>query len=176
VRLTIFHDTHTHGNFQGAGGVTFAHYVGLMRRLQGELPAPGHSLFLGTGQDLSASPMAALSDGRHAVETLNASRIDATTLGGRDLQQGLTRVQELVALARFPVVSANVRDARTGQPFAAGAGVRPWVIKDVGGLRVGITGLYPPGTPDEPGVGVRTGTTVRVFDPVEAMREVVPQM
>jgi 2',3'-cyclic-nucleotide 2'-phosphodiesterase/3'-nucleotidase len=173
VRLTIFHDSHIHGTLQAPDGTTFAHYAGLMRQLRDALPHPTNSLFLGNGDDLSGSPMTLFAGGgMHVIESLNAAGIDADTFGTDEFAVGVPRVRELVRESRFPWVSANVRDAATGEPFASEAGTRRWVIKDVGGVRVGITGA----THTDAVLAARLGPGVRLVDPAEALREVVPEM
>jgi 2',3'-cyclic-nucleotide 2'-phosphodiesterase (5'-nucleotidase family) len=76
-------------------------------------------------------------------------------------------------------VSANVREPdNPDKVFAFDQGARPWIIKDLGGVQVGITGLLGPRfSPDYPPVlppNVRG--QVRVLDSVEAMRTSVPAM
>jgi 2',3'-cyclic-nucleotide 2'-phosphodiesterase/3'-nucleotidase len=186
VRVTLFHDTHIHGNIQGREGVTFAHYVGLMKKLRAELPAPGQSLFVGNGDDIAAAAIAAperevftaptlltaVSDGQHTVDALNAAGIDATTLGYNEFDVGTDRLRQLLAGARYPYVTANLRDPRTGGAFGGEFGVRRWVIKEVGGVKVGLTGL----APVEPYLTGRAAPDVRIMDPVEALREVLPEL
>ena len=73
-------------------------------------------------------------------------------------------MRRLAAGAAFPVLSANVVDAAGKTPF------RHWVVKEAGGLRVGIFGLsgsQAPGLPNLPGHGLI------VQDPVAAARAAV---
>ena len=173
VRVTLFHDTHIHGALHAPDGVTFAHYVGLIGQLRAALPAPGHSLFLGNGDDVAASPMALFAGGgQHVVDALNAARIDADTIGTDEFHLGAARLRELLAASRFPWVSANVREADTGEPFGHDLGVRPWLVTEVGGVRFGLTGAV---AQDPPAVA-RAGEGVRILDPVEALRGVVPEL
>jgi 2',3'-cyclic-nucleotide 2'-phosphodiesterase/3'-nucleotidase len=173
VRVTLFHDTHIHGNLQAPDGVTFAHYVGLMKQLRAALPAPGHSLFLGNGDDVAASPMSLVAGGgMHIVDSLNASGIDADTIGTDEFHIGVAPLRALLAASRFPWVTANVRDTHSGEPFGHEAGTRRWIIKEVGGVRFGLTGAV---APDPPAVA-RAGPDVRILDPVDALHEVVPQL
>ena len=173
VRLTLFHDTHIHGALAAPDGTTFAHYVGLLQQLRAALPAPGNSLFLGNGDDVAASPMSLFAGGgTHVIDSLNAAGLDAETYGTDDFGLGVPRVRELVAAARFAWVSANVRDAATGEVLGAEGGARRWILKDVGGVRVGITGV----THTDPSFAARLGPGVRLLDPAEALRQVVPEM
>lgn len=192
--VTLFHETHTHGSLAGlppdrGRNVTFAQYVGLRNALRSCLQKPENSLFLGNGDDVSPELNGVRTDGQHTIDAFNAARIDADTFGfsglnlyeevGGDFAQGLARLRELVAASRFAWVSANVREGRSpDEVFASEQGARLWVIREVGGVRIGITGLLGARATDEghPGVPAGFESSVRVLDPVRAMREVVPQM
>jgi 2',3'-cyclic-nucleotide 2'-phosphodiesterase (5'-nucleotidase family) len=70
------------------------------------------------------------------------------------------------------VVSANVVDRRTGDVYGRAAGARRFVVRELAGVRIGLTGLLTargprsiPGSPHG-----------EVLDPAEAMREIVPRM
>lgn len=172
VQVTIFHDTHFHGNLLGSDGTTFANYIGLIEKLRSELPQPGNSLFVGNGDDSFMSLMSSVFRGEHMIEALNAAKLDVDTFGNHEFDLGPARLRELITMSKFPWVSANVRDAQTGGVFGAEVGVRPWIVKEVAGIKFGFTGLTPKETPilSSPGPGVL------VIDPVVAMNEVVPRM
>src|SRR6266542_6127772 len=86
--------------------------------------------------------------------------------GGPDLLRGL------IGRSRFRWVTANVRDGnRPSEVFAAEQGARRFTLARAGGLLVGITAA----ASSECGQG-RPVPAVSLLDPVEALREVVPQM
>ena len=189
--LTLFHETHTHGNLAGGldrpHDVTFARYVGLRNALRECLPDPNASLFLGNGDDLSPDVRGVRTAGRHTIDAFNAASIDADTFGFSELntfeegpatEASLARLRELVAASDFAWVSANVREgSRPEEVFGADEGGQLWIVRDVGGVRVGITGLlgrHP--APGIPAVPPGLEREMRVLDPVAAMRDVVPRM
>jgi 2',3'-cyclic-nucleotide 2'-phosphodiesterase (5'-nucleotidase family) len=182
VVVTIFHETHTHGHLAGTHDrprhVMFARYVGLIDALRDRcLREPANSLFLGNGDDLGVDLNGVITEGRHTVDAFNAAGIDADTFGFGELEV-LGVLRERVADSRFPWVSANVREAKNPeQVYAADQGARPWIIQDVGGVRVGITGLLGTRFNEEgfplPG---EVESELHVLDPVRTMRHVVPEM
>jgi 5'-nucleotidase/UDP-sugar diphosphatase len=189
--LTLFHETHTHGNLAGGldrpHDVTFARYVGLRNALRECLPDPTASLFLGNGDDLSPDLREVRTAGRHTIDAFNAAGIDADTFGFSELntfeqapasEDSLARLRELVAASEFAWVSANVREgSRPEEVFAADEGSQLWIVREVGGVRVGITGLlarYPAAR--IPAVPPGLEHEMRVLDPVAAMRDAVPRM
>ncbi|MBI3964787.1 MAG: bifunctional metallophosphatase/5'-nucleotidase [Chloroflexi bacterium] len=172
VKITLFHDTHLHGNLWTPDGLTFGHFTGVVQQARSSLPKPENSLFVGNGDDVATSVASSIFRGEHVVDAFNAAKLDANTFGNHDFDLGPDRLRELVKLAKYPYVSANVRDAQSGDVFAADLGVRRFLIKDVAGVKVGLTGLAPHETPSLSS----PGPTVRFLEPADAMREVVPQL
>jgi 2',3'-cyclic-nucleotide 2'-phosphodiesterase (5'-nucleotidase family) len=194
--VTIFHETHTHGNLAGnrflkddpdhPRNVTFAQYVGLRNALRARLPEPANSLFLGNGDDISPTLNGVRTDGQHTIDAFNAAGVDANTFGFSettrldwpDASGGelVAVMRERVAASRFTWVSANVRAGDSpDEVFAFAQGARPWIIKEFAGVRVGITGLlgvtFSPGQPPPP-----EEEGVRVVDEVKAMKQALQQM
>lgn len=165
--ITILFDTHLHGNLTGANDVTFAHYAGLVR----ERRAAGNTLFVGAGDDLGSSILSASFKGAQMVDVFNAAGLDANTIGNHDFDYGPDNFIEQVRASRFPWLSANVTDRRTGDVFGAEAGTRRYLIREVGGVRVGLTGAawqFLSAT--------SAGPNVEVQDAATALRALVPQM
>jgi 2',3'-cyclic-nucleotide 2'-phosphodiesterase/3'-nucleotidase len=192
VVITLFHETHMHGSLLGqdydghpADGRTFANYVGVMDQQRKRLKT-GSTLFVGNGDDLSQEleiPQVygggtVRTEGRHVLEAFAAAGMDADTFGFDYLPDQADRLRDLVSRSRFAWVSANVRDgSRPAEVFAAGQGARLWVLRKVGGVQVGITGVVAPGyRADTSELVEEAMPAVTVLDPVKALREVVPQM
>jgi 2',3'-cyclic-nucleotide 2'-phosphodiesterase (5'-nucleotidase family) len=199
VAVTLFHETHMHGGLLGldqqslnglvpADGRTFANYAGVLDQQRRRRP-PGASLSLGNGDDISDQleiPQV-LGGGtvhtgsRHVLEAFAAAGLDADTFG-YDMDQYLPdrtgHLRDLVARSRFVWVSANVREgAHPDQALAAAQGARPWVLKQVAGIQVGITGVVSPDFVLGDGAhAAQVAPTVTLLDPVTALREVVPRM
>jgi 5'-nucleotidase/UDP-sugar diphosphatase len=83
--------------------------------------------------------------GRLVVALMNRLLPDAAVLGNHEYDFGDANVKELVALAKFPVLGANILDGkskeRTLMPY-----VRPFVTLQVKGVRIAIVGLITEGT------------------------------
>lgn len=172
THVTLFHDTHLHGQLEGPDKQTFADTVGLVKSQRAQLPAGSYSFFVGNGDDLASSLMSSLFRGQHIVDVFNTAGLDVDTFGNHDFDMGPDRLAEMIGASRFVWVSANIRDRRTGDVFGAEQGARKWVIKDAGPVKVGFTGLAPEETP----TASSPGPNVDVLTPAAAMREVVPQM
>jgi 2',3'-cyclic-nucleotide 2'-phosphodiesterase (5'-nucleotidase family) len=172
VQVTLFHDTHLHGQLEGADKQTFANTVGLIKAQRAKLPPGTTSFFVGNGDDVASSLMSALFRGQHIVDSFNAAGLDVDTFGNHDFDMGPDRLAELIGESHFTWVSANVRDVRTNDVFGAEAGARQWLIKDTGKVKIGFTGVAPQETP----TASSPGPNVSVLGATEALSEVVPKM
>jgi 2',3'-cyclic-nucleotide 2'-phosphodiesterase (5'-nucleotidase family) len=176
-RITFFFSTHTHGELVRPDRVTFAHYAGHVAALRRALPDPSASLFLGNGDDTTQRLCGVRTGGRHVVDAFNAGVLDANTYGFNEIADDIApdELRALVAASRFTWLSANVLELDGSDVFAKAQGARRWLVKDVGGVRIGLTGLIVP-SPAQGMIPYSYGRSFKVIDPVEAMREVVPLM
>ncbi|AYY12392.1 bifunctional metallophosphatase/5'-nucleotidase [Actinobacteria bacterium YIM 96077] len=170
--VTLLHDTHFHGAFHhdaDTGVSEIAQYMALVEERKDALP---HALFTGNGDDIAPSLLAGVFHGEHMIEALNASPLDVDTFGNHDFDFGPENLRERIAESEFPWVTANVRDIDSGEPFAADLGVEPFMLVDVQGVDVGITGLGPENMADVTSLGPDT----EQIPAIDAMEEVVPDM
>ena len=91
-------------------------------------------LYLNAGDLVQGTPVSTLFHGSPIYEISNLLGFDAATLGNHEFDYGWRRTQEFLRIAKYPIVSANIVDAE-GKTMT-----RPYVIQNVGGLRVGIIG------------------------------------
>ena len=61
---------------------------------------------------------------------------DVANVGEKDLMMGLKFLSEVSQKAKFSFVSANLVDKKTGKGV-----FKPYVIKEIAGLKIGIFGL-----------------------------------
>jgi 2',3'-cyclic-nucleotide 2'-phosphodiesterase (5'-nucleotidase family) len=169
VVVTIVHDTHFHGSLTGQDGVTLAHYAALAKSIREQNP---NTLIVGNGDDLAPSLMSSLFRGQHMVDALGALGLDVNTMGNHEFDYGPDNLLEKVRASAFPWVTANVLDRRTGDAFGSEVGVRRFTIKEVAGVKIGVTGVAPAETPQVTSIG----PYAEVRDPNQALAEVIPQM
>ncbi len=95
-------------------------------------------LLLEGGDIFSGTPVGEASKGRAVLEFMNALSYDAMTVGNHDYDLGQEVFTSLLRDASFPALGANVVDSITGQmvPY-----LKPYVILERAGLRIGILGL-----------------------------------
>ena len=76
------------------------------------------------------------------IDAMNAMKFDALTPGNHDFSKNVQEAAAMVNRAKFPVLAANMDVS--GEPSLSG--IRPYVISDLGGEKVGIIGLITPDT------------------------------
>jgi len=165
--------TTVNGEKKPVGGA--AVLTAMVRRFKAQNP---NTLFVNAGDMVGGSPpLSALFQDEPAVEFLNRAGCDVGALGNHEFDEG---VKELWRLwkggphpasryhpqpfpgADFPVVCANILDERTGKPLLA-----PYVVKKVGGVRVGIIGAVTDELPDVTSEEAREG--IEQIDPAGAI-------
>lgn len=134
--LTLLHTNDVHSQMEG--------WLRLAGRIKAERAAAGPAvLYLDAGdhQDKSVPEVEATA-GRVNLDLLRAAGCDAAAWGNGEVV-GLTpeQLSAMLAEAPFPVLMANLRRLSTGAPIP---GARASLVREAGGVRVGLIGLMVP--------------------------------
>ncbi len=122
-----------------AGGVDrISHAVQAIRRER-----PGRVLFMDAGDTIQGSAAAAWTEGKAVVAPLNALKLDLGIPGNWEVVYGAEALKRRAAEFHHPLVAANIRAANTGALLFPA-----YLVKDVGGVRVGVIGFTDPDVPD----------------------------
>ena len=114
----------------------FIRRVTLIKELRQEHP---NMLLLDCGDFSQGSVYYSLFKGEVEVELMNLMGYDAATIGNHEFDCGMENMARLFRMARFPIVCANYDFTGT---VCEGL-VKPYIIKECAGMRVGIFGLAP---------------------------------
>ncbi len=140
--LTILHSNDTHSQMEpvrsgpdaGRGGLLErAAYIDSVCRADG----PENVLLLHAGDFCQGTTYFSEFKGKVEVEALNAIHYDAVTLGNHEFDNGLEALGELLSGVESPVVVCNFDFS----PFEAGKYIKPYVIVEKAGLKIGIIGV-----------------------------------
>lgn len=174
IHLVILHTNDTHsridpfpmdgGPYQGLGGVS--RRATLVRRIRHEHP---HTLLLDAGDIFQGTPYFNYFRGEIEFRAMSAMGYDAATLGNHDFDNGVPGLLDALPNAAFSFVSANYRVEHP----ALASRVQPWLVKEVGGIKVGIFGL---GIAFEGLVPPRLHEGVWYQDPYQAAESAVAQL
>lgn len=160
--LVVAHvnDTHSHveaiaGKLTLAGKTTYLPLGGMprlatqLKQVRGRYP---HALFLHAGDAVQGTIYFLKYHGKIEMELLNSLGCDAMVLGNHEFDRGPQGTGRIVGWASFPVLAANLDASR--EPALKGK-LRPYIIKQVAGQKVGIIGLITPDTAFIANVGPR---------------------
>lgn len=141
-RLTILHvnDTHSHlepdksGPYVGMGGVMErTAYIDSVRLADGV----ENVLLLHAGDFSQGSSYFAEFGTGYMVRFVNAMGYDAVTLGNHEFDNGIEALGEALSGCEVPVVVCNYDFS----PFEMGKYIKPYVVVEKAGLRIGIVGV-----------------------------------
>ncbi|MBP2242271.1 2',3'-cyclic-nucleotide 2'-phosphodiesterase (5'-nucleotidase family) [Cytobacillus eiseniae] len=136
-KITILHTNDSHGRVEEGDGMGFAKISALVKQFESENP---NTLLLDAGDTFHGTTFATVSKGESIVEVMNSVGYDGMAAGNHDFNYGYERLLELEKQADFPVLSANVRQ-EDGTNL-----LKPYEIKEVDGIKLGIFGLSTPET------------------------------
>jgi 5'-nucleotidase / UDP-sugar diphosphatase len=166
VRILHVNDFHgfaesytPHGSTDPLGGVSWL--AAKVATLRAEKP----TLLLAAGDMIQGNNWANLSRGESVIELMNLMGFDAMTVGNHEFDFGQEVLKKRVAEAQFPVLGANVEGIDS---------LRPYVIKEVGGVRIAIVGVV---TEDAPVfTHPRNVVGLQFRPPAEVLARYVPEL
>lgn len=180
VRLDIIHTTDLHGHIFPYDFITdtpaegsfsrVAQYVDSLRQL------PSRSVVLLDGGDLLQGQPSAYhynfidTTSTHLIaRVMNWMKYDALTIGNHDIEAGHPVYDRFVQELEFPALSANIRDASTGEPY-----FQPYTIVEKGGIKVAILGLTTPDLVEQLPEVLWSGLTFE--DQLAVAKEMLPEI
>jgi len=169
--ISILHTNDTHSQidplpandklYPDKGGV--ARRATLVKRVRKENP---HTLLIDAGDVFQGTPYFNFYKGEVEYKSMSLIGYDVVTLGNHDFDNGVNGLVAAMKFANFDFVSSNY-DVR-GTPLEGR--VKPYVVRVIGGVRVGLFGL---GISPVNLITPENFKGVKYNDPVKAAREVV---
>jgi 5'-nucleotidase/UDP-sugar diphosphatase len=114
------------GSNQEVGGVAY-----LASKAE-ELRKGKASLLLSAGDMIQGNNWTNLFEGESVIALMNEMRFDAMVVGNHEFDFGQEVLRKRISEANFPVLGTNVEGSDS---------LRPYVVKDLGGIKIGILGL-----------------------------------
>jgi 2',3'-cyclic-nucleotide 2'-phosphodiesterase/3'-nucleotidase len=153
VQITILGTTDLHGNLDPIDYYTnkqdnrgLAKVATLIKRVRREQP---NVVLIDSGDTIQGSPLESFHAKKNnqpidpMMLAMNSLNYDAMAVGNHEYNFGLTVLEKARKEAKFPWLSANTYDIPTKKPH-----YKPYLVKEVSGVRIGILGLTTPGIPN----------------------------
>jgi 2',3'-cyclic-nucleotide 2'-phosphodiesterase (5'-nucleotidase family) len=152
VQITILGTTDLHGNINPIDYYTdkpdnrgLAKVATLINRVRKEQP---NVVLVDSGDTIQGTPLESFHSRKNNVRTdpmmlvMNSLNYDAMAVGNHEYNFGLKVLEKARGEARFPWLSANTYEKGTERTH-----YKPYIVKDVAGVKIGIMGLTTPGVP-----------------------------
>jgi 5'-nucleotidase len=147
-----------------AGGL--ARVLTLTKSIRQQNP---NTLFLMAGDTISPSVESITLKGSQMIDAWNVAGLDYATFGNHEFDFGPDVLRERIKESKFGWIAANVIDLKTGKPFGD---VPPYVIREFGGVKVGLFGLVLPETK----ITSRPGADVEFRNPCDTAKQMVSEL
>jgi 5'-nucleotidase len=171
VLITILHTNDTHSQIDpvsesdktwaGRGGV--ARRATLVKRIRKENP---NTLMVDAGDVFQGTPYFNFYKGEVEYKSMSLIGYDVVTLGNHDFDNGVNALAAAMKFANFEFVSTNYDVRGT----ALEARVKPYAVRTIGGVRIGLFGL---GISPDNLITPNNFQGVKYLDPVQMTRGVV---
>ncbi len=182
VSITILHTTDLHSSVQPAVSVPGSAPLGGIARCATEIrrirAENRNVLLLDLGDLFQGGALGWLTQGRAMIQAINLLHDDAWILGNHEFDWGLPTLADRIHESQVPVLAANMGFSEPSplrpEIRASLEKIRPFLIREFDGVKVGIVGLTTPGIPNWSRPNLLDGVTFE--DSVAALRRVIPQM
>src|SRR5215475_2708423 len=153
IQITILGTTDLHGNIDPVDYYTnkpdnrgIAKIATLIKRIRKEEP---NVVLIDSGDTIQGSPLESYHGRKNnkppdpMMLVMNSLNYDSMTVGNHEYNFGLKVLEKARSEAKFPWLSANTYDKATNQPH-----YKPYIVKEVAGVKIGVLGLTTPGVPN----------------------------
>ena len=116
------------------------------------------------GDTIQGSAAAAWTEGKAVVAPVNALKLDLGIPGNWEVVYGAKVLEERAGEFRHPLIAANMRDAETKKLVFP-----PYLVKEVGGVRIGVIGFTDPDVPERQPPSYSKGLTFEKSDVIQPL-------
>ncbi len=168
VKVTILHvnDTYQFGPVDGGKLGGLARVMTVIKDTEKDNP---NTLFTLGGDTVSPSVETRTYKGAQMIDAWNALGLDYAVFGNHEFDLKTEELLKRMKESKFVWLGANVIDTKTGKLFGD---TPPFVIREIGGVKIGIVGLLLPETKETSSMEPH----LQVTDYCETAKKIVPQM
>lgn len=154
VHISIIHTTDLHGHILPTSDYAGNPDLGGLARCATQIRRwrrqNRNSILIDIGDIYQGTEVSLRTNGSLMIDLFNHLKYDAWIVGNHEFDWGLETFTNAVAKSEMPILAANmsIEGKRSGEiadsnnPYAQ---VRPYILKEIGGIRIAIIGLTTPG-------------------------------
>lgn len=166
THITILHTNDTHARaVEASPNMGYAKVAGIADKYRKDNP---NTLLLDGGDAIHGTTFATLVSGESIVTVMNEMGYDAIVPGNHEFNYGWEHLVKLSKDLNFPMISANVKQKDSTGLFD------PYIIKEVGGVKLGIIALTTPETAYK--TNPKNVEGIQFTDPSDEMQKYVDEL
>jgi 2',3'-cyclic-nucleotide 2'-phosphodiesterase (5'-nucleotidase family) len=178
--ISILHTTDLHGhilpteNYDDVGDVGgFARCATQIARWRQECPA---NVLVDLGDVYQGTPESLANRGQLMIRLFNQLRYDAWVIGNHDLDWGRPALEANLSASACDILTANltVDGKEPGAQDGPWKKVKPWFLREIGGLKIAFIGLTTPGMPMW--LAPETLGGIEAGDPIARLKAILPEV
>jgi len=154
VRISIIHTTDLHGHIlptsDYAGNADLGGFARCATQIRRWRRQNRNSVLIDIGDVYQGTDVSLRTNGALMIDLFNHLKYDAWIVGNHEFDWGVETFANAVAKSEMPVLAANmsIEGKPSGEiansPFAK---IHPYILKELGGIKIAIIGLTTPGMP-----------------------------
>ena len=154
VRISIIHTTDLHGHIlptsDYAGNADLGGFARCAAQIRRWRRQNRNSILIDIGDVYQGTDVSLRTNGAVMIDLFNHFKYDAWIVGNHEFDWGVETFANAVAKSEMPVLAANMSiEGRPSGEFTGSknplARIRPYILKEFGGIRIAIIGVTTPG-------------------------------
>jgi len=145
VEFTIFYTNDEHGWLEATEESDGAAGLAGMWKAEENYDGSENFLILSGGDNWTGPAVSTWFMGEPMVEVMNSLEYDASAIGNHDFDFTIEILEERLEQMNFPFLAANIIEKSSGEIPSF---VKPYIIKEISGVNIGIIGLASLSTPN----------------------------
>ncbi len=153
LQISILHTTDLHGHIlpttDYAGNPDLGGFARCATQIRRWRRQNRNSILIDVGDVYQGTDVSLRTNGGLMIDLFNHLKFDAWVVGNHEFDWGVEPFTQAVAHSAMPVLAANmsIEGRPSGDPHNPFARLRPYILKEFGGITIAIVGITTPGMP-----------------------------
>ncbi len=153
IQISILHTTDLHGHIlpttDYAGNADLGGFARCATQIRRWRRQNRNSILIDVGDVYQGTDVSLRTNGGLMIDLFNHLKFDAWIVGNHEFDWGVERFTQAVTNSAMPVLAANmsIEGKPSGDPHNPFQKLRPYILKEFGGIKIAIIGVTTPGMP-----------------------------